>query len=77
MKLTVKNIREALKEHEECPFCGGEAEICAYSKKGEKGSAVKIFCSDDCGSSANFVEFLVGLELKPEPNENKIVGYRS
>ena len=63
MRLTVKNIREALKEHESCPFCGGEAEICAYPKG--DGSVVKIICADDCGASANFVEWLVELEQKP------------
>jgi len=65
MKLTVKNIiAELAKHHQECPFCGGEAEICAYGKKGETGSIVKIFCADDCGASVNFVEWLVELEKK-------------
>ncbi len=69
MKLTVKNIIKVLeKEYSECPFCDGEPEICSYTKKGEEGKIIKVFCPD-CGATTEngglFAEILKTIEKTP------------
>lgn len=62
MQLTTKNIRREMKELEKCPMCGNVTEIAAYY--GIDGE-YKIKCGCGmCGTSADFVEWLILLEKK-------------